>query len=93
MILFYTLCLFAATPRFREPVPVLCKGVPIDVGRYGVPAMGDLDGDGNKDFVAGEFDSGFVRFYPNVGPDSWPVFDTFYLVEASGSRIRLPNRS
>lgn len=90
MNLLFSLCLLAVAPRFEGPFPVLCNGARIDVGRYGVPAMGDLTGDGKKDLVVGQYDYGYVRCYPNIGTDSSPVFDTFYFVEASGSRITLP---
>ena len=81
---------WAVPPPFDGPYPVLCAGVPIDVGRYGVPAMGDLTGDGRKDLVVGQYDSGYVRCYPNVGTDASPVFDSVFFVEASGSVIKLP---
>lgn len=82
--------LAVAAPVFDGPYPVLCHGVPVQVDRYGVPAMGDLTGDGRKDLIMGQFTDGMIRCYPNIGTDSNPVFDTFFFVQASGSVIKLP---
>ncbi|MEO0082070.1 MAG: hypothetical protein ABIL25_07250 [candidate division WOR-3 bacterium] len=90
MMLLSAFCLFLAVPRFQGPYPVLSGGVPIDVGTYSIPFVADWTQDGRKDLIVGQFDSGFVRCYPNVGPDSAPVFDGFFYLEASGERIRLP---
>ena len=93
MNILLSLCLLAVTPRFDGPHPVLSHGRPIDVGKFGVPAMGDITGDGLKDLLVGEYDSGFIRCYPNVGTDPSPVFDTFYLFAASGRRVQVPHIS
>lgn len=91
MPLFWVFCLLAAVPRFRGPLPVLCAGVPIDVGTYGIPDMADWDGDGRKDLIVGQFDDGSIRCYLNTGSDSSPVFESFFFItQANGSRIKLP---
>ena len=80
----------ATIPRFQEPVLVEDAGVPIDVSWYAAPQMFDWDEDGKKDMVVGQFTSGYIRFYPNVGEDSAPVFSGFEYLRASGSIITLP---
>jgi len=77
--------------RFSGPIPVYDAGVPIDVGYYGAPVMFDWNLDGNKDLICGQFTSGYIRFYPNIGPDSAPEFSGFSYMEASGSIITLPS--
>ena len=90
-------CLIAAPlalaeiPRFAEPELIQDGGVPIDVGYYAAPMMFDWDLDGRKDMVAGQFGSGYIRFYPNVGDDSAPVFSGFEYLSASGAQITLPS--
>ena len=81
----------AEIPRFAEPELIQDGGVPIDVGYYAAPMMFDWNRDGRKDMVVGQFSSGYIRFYPNVGEDSAPVFSGFEYMYASGSQITLPS--
>jgi len=81
----------AAIPRFAEPVLVNDNGTPIDVGYYGAPQMFDWDRDGKKDLVVGQFTSGMVRFYPNVGENADPEFNGFSYIQADGQNIQLPS--
>ncbi|MFO7650157.1 MAG: hypothetical protein R6X13_02290 [bacterium] len=76
---------------FSGPDSVRDAGVPIDVGYYGAPVMFDWDLDGAKDMVVGQFTSGYIRFYHNIGPDSAPEFNGFEYLQASGSQITLPS--
>ncbi len=82
---------FAVIPRFAQPVLVNDAGVPIDVGYYGAPQMFDWNRDGRKDIVVGQFTSGMIRFYPNVGSDTAPEFNGFQYLEADGVQITLPS--
>lgn len=82
---------FAAIPRFADPVLVEDNGVPIDVGYYAAPMMFDWNQDGRKDMVVGQFGSGMIRFYPNVGEDSAPAFAGYEFLYASGGQIILPS--
>lgn len=63
-------------------------GVPIDIGYNSEPNLFDWNGDGMRDLVTGE-QSYEVRVYPNIGSDTWPMFDNanYFLVEAGGSPI------
>jgi hypothetical protein len=81
----------AETPRFIGPISVRDGNTPITVSNYGVPVMGDLDGDGVQDLVVGQLLLGNIRFYRNVGSNLSPQFSGFQYVEASGQRITLPN--
>jgi hypothetical protein len=76
---------------FVGPDSVRDAGVPIDVGYYGAPVMSDWDGDGAKDMVLGQFTSGYIRLYHNIGPDTAPEFNGFEYFYASGSQITLPS--
>jgi hypothetical protein len=81
----------AAIPRFIGPLPLYDGTERIDVDEYGAPVMADWNGDGNKDLICGQFDSGRIRFYANLGPDSAPVFDGYTFLRADGAEITLPS--
>jgi len=82
---------FAQVPLFADGVLVQDNGSNIDVGYYGAPQMFDWDLDGKKDLVLGQFSSGYIRFYQNVGEDSAPAFSGFEYMSASGVQITLPS--
>jgi len=64
---------------------LMCGGDEIDVGSYAAPLAVDWNGDGKKDLICGQFDYGRIRFYPNVGTGSYPVFNEFnYLMDGTG---------
>jgi hypothetical protein len=69
---------FENTGDALSPVFVARTGVdnPLDAsdtGSRSVPALGDLDGDGDLDLLAGEI-SGFTLFYENTGGATSPAF-------------------
>lgn len=82
--------IFAQAPRFNGPTFIYDSGVQIDVGVYGAPCVYDWNGDGKKDIIIGQFDYGYIRFYPNVGSDIVPQFNGYQYLFASGSQITLP---
>jgi hypothetical protein len=62
-------------PVFGDSTPVLHNGSPFTDYRC-VPVLEDLDRDGRRDLVLGEWYSS-VRLYANVGTDTNPVFTTY----------------
>jgi hypothetical protein len=49
----------------------------------------DWNGDGKQDLLLGQFSSGKVRFYENIGENFAPVFGDPVYLQADGSDISL----
>ena len=77
--------LSAELVEFTGAATLLYNGGRLDVGSYAAPLAVDWNGDGNKDLICGQFDDGRIRFYPNVGTNSAPLFNEyFYLLDGAG---------
>ena len=82
---------FAQTPEFDVPVALEANGTPINVGTGGnaSPFMIDWNGDGKQDLLLGQYLSGKVRYYENIGENFDPVFGDFVYLQADGADISL----
>ena len=78
--------------ELRPPVPVTLEGKPLDVGRDGhsAPFVGDIDGDGKRDLLVGQYDEGRLRVYRNRGDNSQPRFQDYVWFEADDKPGRVP---
>jgi len=66
------------------------QGKPVDVGTYAAPLMVDWNGDGLDDLLAGQFEEGRIRFYPNTGTVGMPVFSDFQFLRDGGGILSVP---
>ena len=55
--------------EFQPPTRLTAAGVPVRVDSpgYAAPCWADIDGDGKKDLLIGQYDGGMIRVYKNLG--------------------------
>ena len=81
----------AKTPGLAAGVKLEAAGAPIDVEvGHAAPYFVDFDDDGSKDLLVGQFGSGKLRIYKNVGSNSRPKFDKFTFFQAGGADAAVP---
>lgn len=64
------------------------KPIQLSVG-HAAPIWVDFDRDGKPDLLVGEFGSGGIRFYKNIGTAGKPKFGSFEMLQAGGKPIRV----
>lgn len=77
------------SPSFSEPVRLRTKSGPVRVEAPGwaAPCWHDVDRDGRKDLVVGQFRDGKMRVHRNLGEDE--LAEGFWL-EAGGKVAEVP---
>ncbi len=82
----------ALAADLAPPVQVQAGGKPIDVLFVGhsAPFYGDVNGDGVKDMLVGQFDEGRLRIYRNLGTNAAPRFEGYTWLEAGGALASVP---
>lgn len=78
----------------RDPVRLEADGKPINIferSSYGHagPAIGDIDGDGDRDLLVGDFPGQFWLF-ENTGTDQAPVYADRGKLQAGGVDAKTP---
>jgi hypothetical protein len=65
------LAAIGSAEEFQPPVRLKADGVPVRVESpgYAAPCWADIDGDGRKDLLVGQFSGGKIRVYKNLGDD------------------------
>ena len=77
---------------FHKPVRLQADGADIDTGDakgHSGPCLADVDGDGLRDLVVGDF-SGKFRFYKNVGSNKEPSYAALKYIQAGKADAQVP---
>lgn len=82
---------FAAAQTFEVPFRVKAQDgwVDTDVG-HAAPYLYDIDGDGKRDLLVGQFGEGKLRIYRNRGTNLQPDFAPHAWFEAGGRVATTP---
>ena len=75
--------------EFERPVRLKAGGVAIRVESpgYAAPCWADVDGDGKKDLLVGQFNQGKIRVFKNLGEGSFAAGDW---LKAEGKVAEVP---
>lgn len=79
---------------FKPPVALAAAGAPVEIGAlsniaHAGPALGDVDGDGDRDLLVGDF-PGFFWVFENAGTDKAPEYKAGRKLKAGGKDAKVP---
>ena len=82
----------AAKSQLAAPVKIDAEGGPIDITEVGhaAPFFADVDGDGKRDLLVGQFGGGKLRIYKNQGTDREPRFAKYDYMKAGADLGTVP---
>jgi len=81
----------ALAQELGKPIRLEAAGRPIDteIG-HAYPYVYDIDKDGRRDLLVGQFGSGRLQIYRNLGTDAAPKFGENGWLEAEGKVVTTP---
>ena len=82
------------SPEVNPPVRLEADGKPIDIGSlssiaHAGPCIADVDGDGDRDLLVGDF-PGHFWYFENKGDDATPVYTSQGMLQAGGEAAKTP---
>ena len=81
-----------ASAEFAKPVRLKAgeQYINVESPGYACPMFEDVDGDGLKDLVVGQFRDGALTFYKNAGSATAPKFSQGQRLPANGKPAEVP---
>lgn len=78
--------------QLAAPLHVQAEGGGIDITEIGhaAPFHADIDGDGKRDLLVGQFGGGKLRIYKNEGTDAEPRFGRYDYMKAGADLGTVP---
>ncbi len=90
LYLFLSMSFLEATSGFQPAFRVKAGDAYISVdAAHSAPVYEDLDGDGVKELLVGQFAQGRIRLYKNYGTNTEPIFKDFTWLEAGEQEVCL----
>ena len=82
------------TAELMKPVRLMADGEPIDIGKlssiaHAGPCIADVDGDGDRDLLVGDF-PGYFWYFRNEGDDAGPLYASVGKLQAGGVDAKTP---
>jgi hypothetical protein len=80
--------------ELHAPVRLEADGKPIDIGSlssiaHAGPCVADVDGDGDRDLLVGDF-PGYFWYFENEGDDETPAYTSKGMLQAGGEAAKTP---
>jgi hypothetical protein len=84
----------ATKEELAPPVRLTADGAPIDLGKlskyaHAGPCVADVDGDGKRDLLVGDFPGAFWLFV-NTGSNAKPAYKAGKKLSAGGGEAKVP---
>ncbi len=80
--------LWSQIPKFNDAESIKVNNSEITI-KNSSPAIADWDGDGLKDLLIGQFSSGKIHFFKNIGSKTEPLLEESSFLQAEGTNISL----